>query len=83
MLRSQYYHARAEKLRFAMLTTSNQAAVARLRGFVERYRLLAERAMLEADAQRLKSDSGEKLGERSPRQSEPDLDLVFPWPLSR
>jgi hypothetical protein len=41
---SEYYRARAEKLRMLMLMTSDPVAAGRLRGFVQRYRVLAERA---------------------------------------
>ena len=44
MLRSEYCLARAERLRILMLTTSDPAAAVRLRGFVQKYRTLAERA---------------------------------------
>jgi hypothetical protein len=44
MLRSEYYLARAERMRMLMLTTSDRAAADRLRGFVLKYRDLADRA---------------------------------------
>ena len=44
MLRSEYCLARAERLRMLMLTASDPAAAVRLRGFVQKYRILAERA---------------------------------------
>ena len=44
MLRSEYCLARAEHLRILMLTASDPASVVRLRGFVEKYRVLAERS---------------------------------------
>jgi|HubBroStandDraft_6_1064221.scaffolds.fasta_scaffold1023389_2 hypothetical protein len=44
MLRSEYCLARAERLRMLMLTTSDPAAAVRLRGFVQKYRTMAERA---------------------------------------
>jgi hypothetical protein len=44
MLRSEHCLARAERLRILMLTASDPASQLRLRGFVERYRDLAERA---------------------------------------
>jgi hypothetical protein len=44
MLRSKYCLARAEHLRILMLTASDPASVVRLRGFVEKYRVLAERS---------------------------------------
>jgi hypothetical protein len=44
MLRSEHCLARAERLRILMLTASDPASQLRLRGFVERYRELAERA---------------------------------------
>jgi hypothetical protein len=43
MLRSEYCLARAERLRMLMLTASDPASAVRLRGFVEKYRDLAER----------------------------------------
>ena len=44
MLRSEYCLARAERLRMLMLTASDPASAVRLRGFVQKYRDLAERA---------------------------------------
>jgi hypothetical protein len=44
MLRTEYCLARAERLRMLMLTASDPAAADRLRGFVRKYRILAERA---------------------------------------
>ena len=44
MLRTEYCLARAERLRMLMLTTSDPAAEIRLRGFVQKYKILAERA---------------------------------------
>jgi hypothetical protein len=44
MLRSEYCLARAERLRMLMLTASDPASALRLRGFVQKYRDLAERA---------------------------------------
>ena len=44
MLSATYYRHRAELLRFALLTTSEPVAEARLRTIVEKYRGLADRA---------------------------------------
>lgn len=44
MLRSEYCLARAERLRMLMLTASDPASADRLRGFVQKYRELAERS---------------------------------------
>jgi hypothetical protein len=44
MLRSEYCLARAEHLRMLMLTASDPASAVRLRGFIEKYRVLAERS---------------------------------------
>jgi hypothetical protein len=44
MIRSEYYLARAERLRMLMLTASDPASAVRLRGFVQKYRDLAEGA---------------------------------------
>ena len=44
MLRFEYCLARAERLRMLMLTASDPASAVRLRGFVQKYRDLAERA---------------------------------------
>ncbi len=44
MLRRQHFLARAEQLRMLMLTASDPAAAVRLRGFVRKYRQLADRA---------------------------------------
>ena len=53
MLRSEYCLARAERLRIVMLTTSDPAAAVRLRGFVQKYRTLAERAKRDRHLERL------------------------------
>jgi hypothetical protein len=44
MLRTEYCLARAERMRMLMLTASDPAAAIRLRGFVQKYRILAQRA---------------------------------------
>jgi hypothetical protein len=49
MLRTEYCLARAERLRMLMLTASDPAAADRLRGFVRKYRILAERAKREEE----------------------------------
>jgi hypothetical protein len=50
MLRSEYCLARAERLRMLMLTASDPASAVRLRGFVEKYRDLAERTKKQAES---------------------------------
>jgi hypothetical protein len=47
MLRTEYCLARAERLRILMLTAADPATAVRLRGFVQKYRILAERAKRE------------------------------------
>ena len=47
MLGSEYCLARAERMRMLMLTASDPTAADRLRGFVHKYRTLAERAKTE------------------------------------
>ena len=42
MLRSEHFLARAERLRMLMLTAPDPVSAVRLRGFVEKYRILAE-----------------------------------------
>jgi hypothetical protein len=49
MLRSEYCLARAEQIRLLMLTASDPADQIRLRGFVQKYRALAERAKKEVE----------------------------------
>ena len=49
MLRSEYCLARAEQIRLLMLTASDPADQMRLRGFVQKYRDLAERARKEVE----------------------------------
>jgi hypothetical protein len=49
MLRSEYCLVRAEQIRLLMLTTSDPADQIRLRGFVQKYRDLAERAKKEVE----------------------------------
>jgi hypothetical protein len=44
MPNSAHYWRRAERLRLALLLTPSPVAAARLRNFVEKYRVLAERA---------------------------------------
>jgi hypothetical protein len=53
MLRSEYCIARAERLRMLMLTASDPASAVRLRGFVEKYRDLAERTKKQVESQPL------------------------------
>jgi hypothetical protein len=53
MLRSEYRIARAERLRMLMLTASDPASAVRLRGFVEKYRDLAERTKKQVESQPL------------------------------
>jgi hypothetical protein len=50
MLRSEYCLARAERLRMLMLTASDPASADRLRGFVQKYRDLAERAKKQVES---------------------------------
>ena len=50
MLRSEYCLARAERLRMLMLTASDPASAARLRGLVEKYRDLAERTKKQVES---------------------------------
>ena len=57
MLRSEYCLARAERLRMLMLTASDPADQMRLRGFVQRYRDLAERAKREAKSRPFVTDA--------------------------
>ena len=47
MLGFEYCLARAERMRMLMLTASDPTAADRLRGFVHKYRTLAERAKTE------------------------------------
>jgi hypothetical protein len=47
MLRTEYCLARAERMRMLMLTASDPTSADRLRGFVQKYRILAERAKRE------------------------------------
>lgn len=47
MLSTEYCLARAERLRMLMFTTSDPAAQIRLRGFVLKYKALADRAKKE------------------------------------
>jgi hypothetical protein len=57
MLRSEHCLARAERLRILMLTASDPASQLRLRGFVERYRDLAERAKREVESRPFITDA--------------------------
>jgi hypothetical protein len=45
MLRPEHCRLRAEKLRFALISTQNPVAAARLRQFVQNYRALEEHAV--------------------------------------
>ena len=49
MLRSEYCLARAEHLRMLMLTPSDPASAVRLRGFVQKCRILAEQSKKQVD----------------------------------
>jgi hypothetical protein len=49
MLSTEYCLARAERLRMLMLTASDPAAQIRLRGLVQEYRVLADRAKKEVE----------------------------------
>jgi hypothetical protein len=44
MLSSEHCRTRAERLRILMLSASDIGAATRLRGFVQKYRILAEHA---------------------------------------
>jgi len=57
MLRSEYCLARAERLRMLMLTASDPAAEVRLRGFIQKYRVLAERAKREIESPPIITDA--------------------------
>jgi hypothetical protein len=48
MLGSEHCLARAERMRMLMLIEADPAAAHRLRGFMQKYRTLAERAKTEA-----------------------------------
>jgi hypothetical protein len=50
MLSSDHCLARAERLRMLMLTAPDPAAEIRLRGFVQNYRVLADRAKKQVEA---------------------------------
>ena len=53
MLSSEHCLARAERLRMLMLTESDLASAVRLRGFVQKYRILAEHAEKKVESPRL------------------------------
>jgi hypothetical protein len=57
MLRTEYCLARAERLRMLMLTASDPAAEIRLRGFVQKYRILAERAKITVETRPLNGEA--------------------------
>jgi hypothetical protein len=57
MLRSEYCLARAERLRMLMLTASDPAVAVRLRGFIQKYRTLAEYARKKVEAPLLLKNS--------------------------
>jgi hypothetical protein len=57
MLRTEYCLARAERLRMLMLTASDPAAEIRLRGFVQKYRILAERAKITVESRPLNAEA--------------------------
>jgi hypothetical protein len=57
MLRTEYCLARAERLRMLMLTASDPAAEIRLRGFVQKYRILAERAKITVESRPLNGEA--------------------------
>ena len=50
MLSSEHCLARAERLRILMLIASDPAAAIRLRGFVQKYKILAEHAKKKVDS---------------------------------
>jgi len=66
MLRTEYCLTRAERLRMLMLTAPDPTAVIRLRGFVQKYRVLAERAKRKVEFRPLNVDAS------VPRRSAPD-----------
>jgi hypothetical protein len=66
MLRTEYCLIRAERLRMLMLTAPDPTAVIRLRGFIQKYRVLAERAKRKVESQPL------NVGGSLPRRSAPD-----------
>ena len=53
MVSSDHCLARAERLRMLMLTAPDPAAEIRLRGFVQKYRVLADRAKKQVEARLL------------------------------
>jgi hypothetical protein len=50
MLRAEYCLARAERLRMLMFNARDLTTEARLRGFVQKYRILADRAKREVES---------------------------------
>jgi hypothetical protein len=50
-----YYWRRVEVLRFALITTRDPVAAARLRTFIEKYRVRAERGVQETESPKLGS----------------------------
>jgi hypothetical protein len=65
MLRPEHCLLRAERLRFALISTRNPVAAARLRNFVEKYRILAERAAKRIDSPPLDTFQRERLDEKA------------------
>jgi hypothetical protein len=53
MLSSEHCRTRAERLRILMLSASDITAATRLRGFVQKYRILAEHAEKKVESPRL------------------------------
>ena len=56
-LRAEHCLARAEQLRMLMITESDPASQLRLRGFIQKYRDLAEQAKREAKSRPLITDA--------------------------
>jgi hypothetical protein len=65
MLSSVHCRHRADKLRFAVILTRNPVASARLRNFVEKYRVLAERADKKIDSRSGPVGEQERVHEKS------------------
>jgi hypothetical protein len=61
MLRSEHCLGRAERLRMLMLTASDPAAEIRLRGFIQQYRALADRAKGQVETRPLNGEIAVRL----------------------
>ena len=64
MLRPEHCRRRAERLRFALISTHSAVATARLRNFVEKYRVLEERAAKMIESPPLHAVEHERLPKR-------------------